>query len=181
VAFSLAQYAFADPHRVIAEDLERSDDEKRHFCFGEVGDGILTVRLTYRGSVIRIIGADTGGKARQFMSAKTQRSGVLEKANADSNPRDAGTKIKYTNESLGDVKVVRDFLPPPEQLAFREEGVKVTLALSKRSVEFFKSEATKHHTQYQRMIRHLVDANVDCYAPAQTTRSTRAARKRAAG
>ncbi|MBI5922195.1 MAG: hypothetical protein HY847_11200 [Betaproteobacteria bacterium] len=90
-------------------------------------------------------------------------------------------KIKYTDEPLGDIKVVRDFLPPPEQLAFREEGVKVTLALSKKSVEFFKSEAAKHHTQYQRMIRHLVDAYVENYTPPLTTRSTRTARKRAAG
>jgi predicted DNA binding CopG/RHH family protein len=115
------------------------------------------------------------------MSAKTQRSGVSEKANADSSRRSAGTKIKYTNEPLGDLKVVRDFLPPPEQLAFREEGVKVTLALSKKSVEFFKSEAAKNHTQYQRMIRHLVDAYVDSYAPPLAARSTRTPRKRAAG
>ena len=47
-------------------------------------------------------------------------------------------KIKYTNEPLGRLKVVRDFLPPPEDLVFRDEGVKVTIALSKRSVEFFK-------------------------------------------
>jgi predicted DNA binding CopG/RHH family protein len=72
-------------------------------------------------------------------------------------------KIKYTNEPLGKMKVVKDFLPPPEQLAFREEGVKVTLALSKKSVDFFKSEASKHHTQYQRMIRRLVDAYVESY------------------
>ena len=72
-------------------------------------------------------------------------------------------KIKYTDEPLGNVKVVSDFLPPPEQLAFREEGVKVTLMLSKKSVEFFKSEAEKHHTQYQRMIRRLVDAYVESY------------------
>ncbi len=91
------------------------------------------------------------------------------------------TKIKYTNEPLGDVKVVRDFLPPPEQLAFREEGIKVTLALSKKSVEFFKSEAEKHHTQYQRMIRHLVDAYVDSYAPPPVPRSTRTTRKRTIG
>jgi predicted DNA binding CopG/RHH family protein len=90
-------------------------------------------------------------------------------------------KIKYTNEPLGDVKVIKDFLPPPEQLAFREEGVKVTLALSKKSIEFFKSEAAKHHTQYQRMIRRLVDAYVENYSPPQTSRSTRTARKRAAG
>lgn len=86
-------------------------------------------------------------------------------------------KIKYTHELLGDLKVVSDFLPPPEQLAFREEGVKVTLALSKKSVEFFKSEAAKHHTQYQRMIRRLVDAYVEGYAPPPASRPTRAARK----
>jgi len=91
------------------------------------------------------------------------------------------SKIRYTNEPLGDVKLIKDFLPPPEQLAFREEGVKVTLALSKKSVEFFKSEATKHHTQYQRMIRRLVDAYVENYSPPLTSRSTRTARKRAAG
>jgi len=91
------------------------------------------------------------------------------------------TKIKYTDERLGDVKVVRDFLPPPEELAFREEGVKVTLALSKKSVEFFKSEAAIHHTQYQRMIRRLVDAYVESYAPPPPARPTRATRKRATG
>jgi len=90
-------------------------------------------------------------------------------------------KIKYTDEPLGDVKVVSDFLPPPEQLAFREEGVKVTLALSKKSVEFFKSEAEKHHTQYQRMIRRLVDAYVESYTLPPTSHSTRITRKRAAG
>ena len=89
-------------------------------------------------------------------------------------------KIKYTDEPLGDLRVVRDFLPPPEQLAFREEGVKVTLALSKKSVEFFKFEAAKHHTQYQRMIRRLVDAYVERYAPPLTSISTRTTRERAA-
>ena len=90
-------------------------------------------------------------------------------------------KIKYTNEPIGDVKVVKDFLPPPEQLAFREEGIKVTLALSKKSVDFFKAEAAKHHTQYQRMIRRLVDVYVDGYAQPSTAPSTRATRKRVAG
>lgn len=57
VSFSLAQYAFADANRVIAEDLTHSKSEQRYFCFGEVNDGILTVRFTHRGSVIRIFGA----------------------------------------------------------------------------------------------------------------------------
>ena len=57
VPFSLAQYAFADLKRVIAEDLTHSKTEKRFFCFGETDGGILTVRFTYRGGVIRIFGA----------------------------------------------------------------------------------------------------------------------------
>jgi len=89
-------------------------------------------------------------------------------------------KIKYTDEPI-EAKVIPDFLPPPEELAFREEGVKVTIALSRKSVEFFKSEATKHHTQYQRMIRRLIDAYVDTYEKPLTSRSTRTNRKRASG
>ena len=57
IPFSLAQYAFADPNRVIAEDLAHSSTEQRFFCFGEVNGGILTVRFTYRSGAIRIIGA----------------------------------------------------------------------------------------------------------------------------
>ena len=57
VGFAEAQYAFADPDRVIAEDLNHSDQEPRYYCFGKVGGGILTARFTYREDVIRIIGA----------------------------------------------------------------------------------------------------------------------------
>jgi predicted DNA binding CopG/RHH family protein len=88
-------------------------------------------------------------------------------------------KIVYTDEPMGDVEVVADFLPSPAELAFKEDGVKVTLALSKRSVEFFKSEASKHQTQYQRMIRRLLDS----YVEAQSTAASKAkptVRKRAA-
>ena len=84
-------------------------------------------------------------------------------------------KIKYTNESIGNPRVIRDFLPRPEDLVFHDEGVKVTIALSKRSVEFFKNEARKHHTQYQRMIRRLLDAYAEHHLP-----SGRPTRKRAA-
>ena len=69
-------------------------------------------------------------------------------------------KITYTDGPIGDVKVVRDTLPPPSALAFREEQVKVTIGLSKSSVDFFKKEAKQHHTQYQRMIRKLLDLYV---------------------
>ena len=71
-------------------------------------------------------------------------------------------KTRYTNESIR-AQVVEDFLPPPEELAFKEEGVKVTLALSRRSVDFFKSQAQRHHTQYQRMIRRLLDRYVEAH------------------
>ena len=57
VPFAKAQYAFADPHRVIAEDVAHSDQEQRYYCFGKVGGGILTVRFTNREGAIRIIGA----------------------------------------------------------------------------------------------------------------------------
>ena len=69
-------------------------------------------------------------------------------------------RITYTDEPLGKMKLVNDFLPPPEELVFREENVKVTLSLSKESVEFFKEEARKNRTQYQRMIRKLLDLYV---------------------
>ena len=49
VSFALAQHAFLDPHRVIAEDLIHSGEEERFYCIGRVGDGVMTVRFTYRG------------------------------------------------------------------------------------------------------------------------------------
>ena len=64
---------------------------------------------------------------------------------------------RYTDEPLGDVRVIDDFLPRPEDLVSKEDNVKVTLGLSRRSVDFFKREAKKHQTQYQKMIRRLLD------------------------
>jgi predicted DNA binding CopG/RHH family protein len=66
-------------------------------------------------------------------------------------------KIKYTDEPMGKVKVIKDFLPSPEELALKEETVKVTISLSRGSVDFFKKEAKKYNTQYQKMIRRLLD------------------------
>ena len=66
-------------------------------------------------------------------------------------------KTNYSDGPIEDVRVVEDFLPPPEELAFREETVKVTIALSKASLDFFKQEAAKHQVSYQRMIRRLLD------------------------
>jgi predicted DNA binding CopG/RHH family protein len=66
-------------------------------------------------------------------------------------------KIKYTDEPMGDVRITEDFLPTPEELALRDETVKITISLTRRSVDFFKKEAALHNTQYQRMIRTLLD------------------------
>jgi len=75
-------------------------------------------------------------------------------------------KTKYTDEPIGPLKVVPDFLPSPEELAFKEETVKVTITLSKDSVAFFKQEAEQHHTQYQKMIRRLLDAYTQAHRRA---------------
>jgi len=66
VSFSTAQRAFLDPHRVIAEDVTHSSEENRYYCMGRVGEYILTVRFTYRASVIRIYGAGYWRKGRKI-------------------------------------------------------------------------------------------------------------------
>lgn len=70
VGFREAQAAFLDPRRVIAEDVRHSSREKRFFCMGRVGDGILTVRFTYRRERIRIIGAGYWRKGREIYEEK---------------------------------------------------------------------------------------------------------------
>jgi predicted DNA binding CopG/RHH family protein len=77
----------------------------------------------------------TGGKGRGFMKAKTN----------------------YTEGPIGELKVIKDFLPSPDQLVLKEENVKITLSLKKSSVAFFKEQARKHKTSYQKMIREVVD------------------------
>jgi len=66
-------------------------------------------------------------------------------------------KTKYQNEPMDDVRIVEDFLPSPEALIFKEETVKITIALSRESVEFFKKIANNNKTQYQKLIRRLLD------------------------
>ena len=71
------------------------------------------------------------------------------------------TKADYRDD-LGEMdgigeQPLRDFLPPPEQLVRREDTVKVTLTLSRASVDFFRSQAQRQRVSYQRMIRALVD------------------------
>lgn len=65
VSFEEAQLAFFDKNRIIAEDMEHSDNEKRYYCFGKVDEGILTVRFTYRKNKIRIFGAGYWRKGKR--------------------------------------------------------------------------------------------------------------------
>lgn len=71
--------------------------------------------------------------------------------------------VKYTDEHIGDIQLVDDFLPPPNQLVLREETVKITLSLTKESVDFFKKIAKEQHTQYQKMIRVLLEQYTEHY------------------
>ena len=66
--------------------------------------------------------------------------------------------VRYTEGEIGPFRIIKNFLPPPEELVLRESNVKVTLSLSSRSVDFFKRAAKKQRVPYQRMIRALVDA-----------------------
>ena len=72
VSFALAQRAFLDPNRIIAKDIKHSKKEKRYFCIGKVDDGIITVRFTYRGNVIRIIGAGYWRKGKVAYEKKNK-------------------------------------------------------------------------------------------------------------
>lgn len=68
--------------------------------------------------------------------------------------------IQYSDEPIGEVKLVADFLPSPEQLALKKQNTKVTISLSSESVAYFKATAKKHNMQYQKMIRELLDEYV---------------------
>jgi uncharacterized protein len=75
VSFANAQYAFADPRRVIAEDVSHSGQEKRYYCFGRVAGGVLTVRFTIRDAVIRIIGAGYWRKGKAIYELENKVHG----------------------------------------------------------------------------------------------------------
>ncbi|MBL7203211.1 MAG: BrnT family toxin [Desulfobacteraceae bacterium] len=66
ISFALAQFAFLDERRVILEDLDHSNDEKRYYCLGKVAGGIMTVRFTYRKNKIRIFGAGYWRKGKRI-------------------------------------------------------------------------------------------------------------------
>ena len=75
VTFAMAQLAFLDPNRVILEDLEHGNDEKRFYCLGRVSDEIMTVRFTYRKNKIRIIGAGYWRKGKKIYEKENKIHG----------------------------------------------------------------------------------------------------------
>ena len=75
MSFSQAQFAFADPRRVISQDISHSETESRYYCFGWVGGGILTVRFTHPDDVIRIFGAGYWRKGKHVYERENQVHG----------------------------------------------------------------------------------------------------------
>jgi predicted DNA binding CopG/RHH family protein len=80
-------------------------------------------------------------------------------------PRQLWETVEYTdNPELPDIeylKEVKNFLPKPEDLVFKEaETEKVTMVFDKEALEFFRAEAQKLGASYQRMIRNLVNEYV---------------------
>lgn len=139
-SFYEAQYAFRDENRAIAEDLSHSEQETRYYCFGlnREASGILTVGFTYRVIEFVLSVPDTGEKVKNSMSKR----------------------IQYRDEPLGESKRIPDFLPSPEGLSIKTKNKKITITLSAESVAYFKEAAKKHHMQYQKMIRQLLDEYV---------------------
>lgn len=80
-----------------------------------------------------------------------------------------GRTVRYTPGEIGRVGVIEDFLPKPAELLPRKDDVEVTLALSRRSLDFFKREARKRRVHYQRLIRALVDAYAERQVGGQET------------
>lgn len=72
VSFNDARKAFEDPQRVIARDVRHAGTEERFFCIGRVGEGVLTVRFTWRERTIRIFGAGYWRKGKRVYEEANQ-------------------------------------------------------------------------------------------------------------
>ncbi len=70
---------------------------------------------------------------------------------------------KISDDPIGKIKIVKDFLPPPDKLLVRSKPVKITIILSQNSVDFFKEVAHKEHVSYQKLIRELLDRYAEQY------------------
>jgi predicted DNA binding CopG/RHH family protein len=72
-------------------------------------------------------------------------------------------KIKYSKGEIGEVEIINDFLPAPKDLILKNDSIKITISLSKDSIDFFKSQAFKYHTPYQKIIKTVLDKYADHY------------------
>jgi predicted DNA binding CopG/RHH family protein len=69
-------------------------------------------------------------------------------------------KISDPAKPIGQVTIVKDFLPPPEQLVPKNTTVRVTMEFSQETIEYFKREAKQNNLSYKSMIRDLLDVYV---------------------
>lgn len=152
VDFTEAQTAFSNPLFVMAADEGHSKTEPRLFCIGRSrSGGILTVRFSYRGDSFESLVRDTGGKAGKSMKKRT---------------------VKYTDdkgEIMGNLRPIKKGeLPSLDELVGKlRRQTKITLALDNDALDFFKREARRRNTSYQRMIRNLVRSYARAHAPAK--------------
>jgi len=72
-------------------------------------------------------------------------------------------KIRYSKGEIGEFEIINDFLPAPKNLVLKNDSIKITISLSKDSVQFFKSEASKHNVPYQRIVKTLLDRYANHY------------------
>ncbi len=142
ISFFEAQQAFLDPKRIIAEDLEHSTSEKRYNFLVRLMMELCLFALLTKIKKSAFLMLVIGEKGEKFMKKR---------------------KVKYSDEPIGEIKIIDDFLPELEDLVLKEETSKVTLFLTKSSISFFKKEAAKRHTHYQTMIRALVDQYTSHY------------------
>ena len=85
------------------------------------------------------------------------------------------SNVEYTDGPGGDYIIIDDYLPSPDQLVFKESNARVTINLNARDIEYFKREAKKHGTQYQKLIRNVLDLYVtNASAAASAVKATRA-------
>lgn len=68
----------------------------------------------------------------------------------------ANKKKSYSDEPVGNLTRIADFLPPPNKLLPSEESRKITLALDDETIEVFKHMASEYGTKYQRMMREVL-------------------------
>jgi predicted DNA binding CopG/RHH family protein len=81
-------------------------------------------------------------------------------------------KIEYTDEPMNPGKIVKDFLPKPEELTFRKEGV-MTLRLAKATVSKIKEIADTKGLGMSTLVRMWVMEKVE---DASTIKASSAAK-----